>query len=356
VVGRTKLAISSWRAWTDFCHSLHVDPNLREIEDPVSLLQIFAHRRRNGTLTPGGRPVRSRSVEDTVRTIAQTFCRVGAPDPRLDTNHAIDFRLQRQLRSYSKEDPPPTRVKPLPVSVITQTLMVAYATPYPGNHAIGDMISLAFFFLLRPGEYTISPAESTPFRFCDVSLKLAGQPLNLSTAPATDITNADFVTLEFDTQKSGVRGEVVGLGRSGNPHLCPVSAVARRILHLRDHQAPHTQPLATYYSNGRWYPVLTADITAALRAAVTFIGPHRIGFLPSDVTAKSLRASGAMALLVARIDTDLIRLLGRWRSDEMLRYLHLQAQPIMNRFAPLMVAHGDYTLLPNAAVPVHPQL
>jgi hypothetical protein len=232
--------------------------------------------------------------------------------------------------------------------------MVAYATPYPSNQAIGDMISLAFFFLLRPGEYTISPAESTPFRICDVSLQLAGQPLNLLTASDADILNADFVTLEFDTQKSGVRGEVVGQGRSGNPHLCPVLATARRIIHLRAHGAPRTQPLATYFLNNKWFPVLTTDITAALRAAVTYIGPHRVGLLPSDVTAKSLRASGAMALLVSRVDTDLIRLLGRWRSDEMLRYLHLQAQPIMQRFAPLMVAHGDYTLLPNGAVPLPP--
>ena len=354
MAGRTQLAISSWHAWTDFCHSLHIDPALREIDDPVTLLQIFAHRRRLGTLSPSGRAVRSRSVEDTVRTIAQTFCRVGAKDPRLDSNNRIDFRLTRQLQSYSKQDPPPTRVKPIPVSVLSQTLMVAYATPYPSNQAIGDMISLAFFFLLRPGEYTISPAESTPFRICDVSLQLAGQPLNLLTASDADILNADFVTLEFDTQKSGVRGEVVGQGRSGNPHLCPVLATARRIIHLRAHGAPRTQPLATYFLNNKWFPVLTTDITAALRAAVTYIGPHRVGLLPSDVTAKSLRASGAMALLVSRVDTDLIRLLGRWRSDEMLRYLHLQAQPIMQRFAPLMVAHGDYTLLPNGAVPLPP--
>ena len=352
MVGRTKRAISSWNAWSTFCHHLNIDPHLREIHDPVALLQIFAHRYRHGTLKPGGRSVRSRTVEDSVRSIAQTFCRVGAPDPRLDSNHHIDFRLQRQYRAYSKKDPPPTRVKPIPVSVLTQALAVAYATTDVGNHAIGDMISLGFFFLLRPGEYTISPADSTPFRFRDVSLKIAGRPLHLPTAPPADILNADFVTLEFDTQKSGVRGELIGLGRSGNPHLCAVLATARRILHLRSHHAPDTQPLATYFTAGAWHNVLCSDITAALRATVTFIGPHLVGLSPSDITAKSLRASGAMALLVSRVDTDLIRLLGRWRSDEMLRYLHLQAQPIMQRFARLMVTHGDYHLLPNAAIPL----
>ena len=58
-----------------------------------------------------------------------------------------------------------------------------------------------------------------------------------------------------------------------------------------------------------------------------------------------------MALLCAKVDPDVIQLLGRWRSDEMLRYLHVQAEPIMRHFARKMVTDGDYVLLPNQAVP-----
>ena len=76
------------------------------------------------------------------------------------------------------------------------------------------------------------------------------------------------------------------------------------------------------------------------------------GFLPSDASARSLRASGATALLVARIDTDTIRLLGRWRSAEMLRYIHFQTAPIMSDHA-WRVLHADYTLIPNQLVPQH---
>ena len=56
-----------------------------------------------------------------------------------------------------------------------------------------------------------------------------------------------------------------------------------------------------------------------LRAATTLMGP-KVGFMPEDVSTQSLRAGGAMALLMARVDTDTIRLVGRWRSDVMLRY------------------------------------
>jgi hypothetical protein len=60
-----------------------------------------------------------------------------------------------------------------------------------------------------------------------------------------------------------------------------------------------------------------------------------------------------MALLCAQVDTDIIRLIGRWRSDEMLRYLHLQAEPVMRNFAARMLTHGNFVLHPNNEVPTY---
>jgi len=51
---------------------------------------------------------------------------------------------------------------------------------------------------------------------------------------------------------------------------------------------------------------------------------------------------------------DRIRLLGRWRSDEMLRYLHVQAYPVVASLAPAMLRHGNYTLIPNIQLPQTP--
>jgi len=92
-------------------------------------------------------------------------------------------------------------------------------------------------------------------------------------------------------------------------------------------------------------------ITAQLRNAVKYLG-FDLGFLPTEVSARSLRAAGATALLVAKVDPDVIQLLGRWRSDEMMRYLHLSAGPVMKDFARLML-HADYTLAPHQLVPSH---
>jgi hypothetical protein len=216
------------------------------------------------------------------------------------------------------------------------------------NQALADMICLAFFFLLRPGEYTGTVSATQPFQLRDAKFFLGNLPLDSTVATPDQLLGASFLTLEFTTQKNSVRGEVIGLGRSGDPHFCPVTAAARRILHLRSAAAPPTQPLASYVDPRTQLlkRITPPELTALLRLSTTILGPQ-FGFLPKDISARSLRAAGAMALLCANVDSDRIRLLGRWRSDEMLRYLHVQAEPIMRHFSSQMLSGGNFTLLPN---------
>ena len=61
-----------------------------------------------------------------------------------------------------------------------------------------------------------------------------------------------------------------------------------------------------------------------------------------------------MALLCAQVDSDIIRLLGRWQSDVMLCYLHLQAHPVMKHFAKCMLAGGNYVLALGQDIPDFP--
>jgi hypothetical protein len=294
-------------------------------------------------------------VEDALRAVGQGFARLGTSDPRLTSSGSIDFRLQCQLHGYTRADPPPDRVKPIPISVIIHAANAAAIVGTADHIAVANMLTIAFFFLMRPGEYTSTPSDTTPFTLADVQLFIGRHRLNIFLDSEADLLASTFCLYTFTDQKNGVRGEVIGLGRSGSPLACPVLSTVQRILHLRQHHASPSTPLSTYYrtagSSTRRHPVSPADITLALRLSVSALGPG-IGLLPSDVTAKSLRAGGAMALLLAHVDTDIIRLIGRWRSDEMLRYLHLQAQPIMRNFASLMLHGGDYTLLPGQDVPL----
>ena len=60
-----------------------------------------------------------------------------------------------------------------------------------------------------------------------------------------------------------------------------------------------------------------------------------------------------MTLLCYGMDTDIISLIGRWSSDKILRYLLVQAEPIMRNYSKLMISHGKYNLLRHNEVPIY---
>ncbi|KAL3817789.1 hypothetical protein ACHAXA_005822 [Cyclostephanos tholiformis] len=235
--GRAAGIATAWGKWIEFTHDLGLDPFLQTFQDKIPFLQVFAQQVHSGNLAANGNPIKSRSVEDYIQGVAQTFLHVGAKDPRLNTAHTIDFRLQRTLKAWKTTDPASLRVKPIPIAVIKR-----------------------------------------------IAVHVA--------APDTPIARV------FNSVQS----------------------------------------------------VTLATITSCIREAVAFLGPD-LGFLPSDVSARCLRAAGATALLLAQVDPDVIRLIGRWRSDEMLRYLHMQAYPLMRDYARCMLSSADYTLIPNHLVP-----
>jgi hypothetical protein len=337
---------TSWDLWEDFCRDLYCDPYLESVQDPIPLLQIFAHHYRTGEVAPSGAQVRSRTVEGALRAVGQTFATLGFSDPRLQQSGKLDLRLSRQLSAYKKQDPPPARVKPIPFPIITHAADLCYRANSPSCQAIADMLLLGFYFLLRPGEYayTTNP-DAAPFRLCDVHLLIHNRRLDIHTAQLDELPQVNYVALEFTTQKNGVRGEMVGLGLAGHPIWCPVKAIIRRVTHLKQFNAPPTTPLYSFFET-HWRRIDTTILTTYLRNAVTTLGA-RFGIAASDVSVRSLRSSGAMALLCARVDTDMIRLLGRWRSDEMLRYLHVQTFPIVAPLAAQMRQHGSFTMMPN---------
>ena len=150
---------------------------------------------------------------------------MGAKDPRLNSANVMDFRLQQMVSSWKKADPAPDRVKPIPIQVIKRVAILAQHATSQQIKAIADMIIIAFFFLLRPVEYTDN--EENPFRLEDVQLFIGQNRLNLLSATDAQLLQTRFASLTFTDQKNGVRGEVIGHARSGDPFLCPVKAIVR---------------------------------------------------------------------------------------------------------------------------------
>ena len=222
--------------------------------------------------------------------------------------------------------------------------------PSPALLAAVDMLIIGFYFLMRPGEhcYTTSADTSHPFLFRDVELYCGNTCLDHASASHYTLQTATFVKLTFTTQKNGVRGERIGHARSGHRQFCPVAAIIRRIWHHRTYGSPTHTPLHCFYNTFGGVPHNTASstITQLLRDSCAAVG-ESLGLLPAEIDARSLRSSGAMSLLCARVDTDWIKLLGRWKSDAMIRYLHVQAAPAMQNFASKMLDGGNYSFRPS---------
>jgi hypothetical protein len=344
----------TWDLWSSFCRSLCLDPTLRDIPDPVHLLQVFATRVRDGRLAASGKPVGHGTVSTALRHVGQTLAYMGTPDPRLDSHGAVDLRLKHQLRHYSKIDPPPRRVTPIPIQILRHLAQAARDDPNAteSRKAVADLVIIAYYFLMRPGEYCTSSGEdaSHPFHTDELELWRGPHQLTLATASDNDLLTATFCILTFSDQKNANRGEKVGHGTSGDPLFCPVRAIARRVVHLRRNDAPAHTPIHCYYQTyrGRSFRVPSNTINLHLRLSAVLLG-----YDPADTTVKALRATGAMSLITARVDSDLIRLLGRWQSDAMLRYLHVQAVPVLQNFARQMNLHGQFQALPTAGAPIH---
>jgi hypothetical protein len=87
-------------------------------------------------------------------------------------------------------------------------------------------------------------------------------------------------------------------------------AVVWQVIHLHEHNAVATTSIATSYESNHHRPVKPNGNTLILCHAVRLIGPE-VGLVEADVSARSLRAGGAMALLCAQVDDNIIHLLGR---------------------------------------------
>ena len=347
-----------WREkWVPFCQSLGYDPYLTGVADPVPIVQVFFRRVRDGRLALEKHAIRARSAEAYLRAVGQTCARLGKKDVRLDSTGNIDFRLQRQLKYYKNQDPESSRRQPFPVELLHTATARLTALGTPKALAIVNMMWIAFYFLMRPGEFCDSGTSSHPFLFRDVTLKAGNLKLDLRRSTEAQLRSATFVTLTFSDQKSAVRGERVGHGRSGTTKACPVESVVDRVIYLRRIGAPDTAPLCSFSfaPGGPLLQLKSKDFTDTLRVEAAFCS-EQYGINPKDVSVGCFRTTGAMALFCANVDSSRIRLLGRWNSWTMLRYLHLQSDTAMNSLARRMMNGGSFlSIQANPPPPRNPE-
>ena len=164
-------------------------------------------------------------------------------------------------------------------------MAMAYTQHSAVHNALADMIILAFCFLLHPGEYVLSNSEyAAPFHLQEVHLFSGNFKLDLLHTPKATLWGTTYVGLEFMNKKNGVKGKIIGLGKSGSDVWCPVLASIHCIIALHHDNAKLTTTLHAYKCNDQWWGIAASHITSQVHAAAQAMGTQ-YGINAPDISA-----------------------------------------------------------------------
>jgi hypothetical protein len=298
---------------------------MRYLDKPVrqTYLLAFAARVRTGIF---GKAVQVgfQSVEKALRHVAQTLLLAGYDDPRWTYGaKELDLPFRHLLKGYKEADPASKPQLALPVITIERAGAYHQAPHDALTRATADLVTIAFFFLLRVGEYTMPRrnvrTRTEQFRVQDVTFRQNGLVLP-NTTPFAQLVLAESVTLYLDNQKNGQRGATIH--HTACPSwFCPVKALARRVANI---VAQGCEPLTPLSFVGPGIHVIAKNVNALVHRAAMETNLVAQGYDLQRVGSHSLRASGAMALKLQGIDDSLIMKIGRWTGLTFLTYIHAQ--------------------------------
>jgi hypothetical protein len=230
--------------------------------------------------------------------------------------------LAQLLDGWKKEDPPSK--KTLPVEVDVPELLVEWGLQSGAlllAGVVGDLTLIAFYFLLRVGEYTIKSQrndskQTVPFKLENISFfkrdKLRQLRQLSRYASDDDILSADSAAMTLDNQKNGHKNVCIHHEANGDSIFCPVRAVGRRYVYLRSQ------------TNNNWSTPIHAywDEDGQQKEAVTALEYPETRGIPIDrVDTHSLRGGGANALSLNGYSDTQIQKLGRWRGQSFKEYI-----------------------------------
>jgi hypothetical protein len=259
VATHSSMRTRHWTNWCTYVHPLGVDPYLQQssYSDRALLLAGFAARIRRGDYGRG-KQIKAKTVSTALTAVGQTItleCETNPVKVRGTENFLP--RIQRMLDGWKKEDPPTLKMLPVEVDVPEYIASVArIPTATELDRTIGDLALIAFYYLLRVGEYTgkaerNETKQTVQFKFEDITFFKRNTRGDLRclprTAPGSLIATADGATLKLDNQKNGWKGVCIFQEANGDPFFCPVRAIGRRFLHLRDNKCNNTEFLSTYW-------------------------------------------------------------------------------------------------------------
>jgi hypothetical protein len=204
--------------------------------------------------------------------------------------------------------------------------------------AVTDVVIIAFFYLLRVGEYTTPHSTRTkktiPLRDCDIRLWYRGKIIPHS-AGLWALVQVNSATICIAHTKNGTNGTVVHYEAIGGP-ICPIAAMARCVANIQQAKLVTCQLNAVYNESGQHSQVLDRDIEITVEWGATCDCLLTQGYTMNQILSHSLRAGGAMVMkLSGALDNTIMRV-GRWSLLTYLTYIHSQIGALTAGLSKLM--------------------
>jgi hypothetical protein len=208
--------------------------------------------------------------------------------------------IKRCIEGFRREDPPAVPQLAVPIAVPKEAYRFGYLTSNVRLQAQGDLALIAFFYLLRSGEYTKPKkfrqngawkraTRTRQFRVCDIGFFKQGKILPRSSPLATLLT-ADAATMKISNQKNGRMGQTIhqeATGLDGG-----VAALARRVHHILSNGGADTATICEIFDGKCWSSVTSQDMVHTVRTAAQRLRLEQQGIDPDVIGAHSLRAGG----------------------------------------------------------------
>ena len=198
---------------------------------------------------------------------------------------------------------------------------------------MGLLIIVAFYYLLRVGEYTSrlrngqhETKKTINFRVCDVTFFKYDENGTLRLLPSDakpeERLEADGATLRLMDQKNGWKNVCIHQQSNGKPLKNPVVALAMIVNDIMSFTNNRTEWLSAFQDGGRTQHVIAKDISSALKFAATKLDYPNERIIPIDrIDTHSIRAGGANALSLMGYKEHQIQKMGRWRGKTFKEYI-----------------------------------
>ncbi len=155
----------AWQNWTAYVQPLGLDPFLQNTayDHKVRAITGFAGRVRSG-FYGRGRQITAPAVNSYLTAVGTTIALATGCNPT-KMNGAQDKlipRVAQMMAGWKKEDPPTTKKLPVGIDIpeyISQCSLRPTATEQEKSAA--DLILIAFYYLLRIGEYTVKGTRNS---------------------------------------------------------------------------------------------------------------------------------------------------------------------------------------------------